>query len=665
MGCCGIFKGETVVSVQQQTQPLFDKFPKNRLTAAILKTVQTQQDISSALKYNNLTSFGNISNQYYVYGRDTYTYGIPESNLAAKNYNIDEVESVITTDIGSALTVTVSYLYYPTEKIWANWILQQTYPTFDYSEQEVTIAGTLYSIESITGDFGEISVVLSNTSGSGIVLEITDEPAKNVYYIAEYILDSDPATQYLWVYDPFTSIYPSLNVDTSIDTAQFYPIVPIRVNDRNINADKTTELYQTTKRLLNYAKIDLDDLTARVTKKTNDDGDEVDIDELDKISDIFLLYGVNVYAESQLEKRALFEIIEQFADLAYFDETTALIDDGTNNFSIRSATFLYEVIFTYINTSVISKIRGPVNSYYTEVDVSSSPKKFIIYKQITGSQCLKYEVADLHITHSIKEAGQLKETTISLEAHRDGQELSDTKKAFIIPLNRPQTEGLTPTDADFLFTKSLHLTFYAGDSKYVKWYKTKRFLSLLEFALTVLAVISLLSGNPTAAEFFIELTIYLSAKYAIEYVLHKILTKYGDNEIIKIIAIVSAIAFTIWISPGDFGDLSTADQMIQGVNAVASVTNVAIGAEFDLLGEEIATFTASKEEYEEALDAANKFLNADTWITPEELISTQAYRYETAEDFFSRTLCTYPGQLTFDQLHNYVDNKLNLEYISY
>ena len=662
MGCCGIFKGETVVGVQQQTQAVFEGFPKNRLATAVLRAVQTKQNISSTLQFNNLTSFGNISSQYYTYGKDKYFYGIPESNLAAKNYNITEVEIAINADVGTASTVLSSYLYYPTERIWANWVLQQTYPTFDYSAQEVTISGTLYSIVSITGDFGEIVVELDSGTVT-TTLELTETPSKNVYYIAEFIFDSDPLTEYLWLYDPTTGVYPSLNVDVTIDTAQFYPIVPIRLNDRNINTDKTTEAYLTTKTLLGYSKLDLDDLTTRVTKKIDEDGNEVNIDNLDKISDIFILYGVNIYAESQQEKKALFEIIEQLEALSYFDETTSVADDGTNNFSIRSATFLYELIFDYINTSVVSVIKGKVNTYHTEIDVSSSPSSFIIYKQITGNQCLKYEVVGLHITHSIKEAGQLKEATIELEAHRAGQDLSDTKKSFIIPLNRPQTEGLSPIDADFLFTKSLHLVFYAGDSKYVKWYKTGTFLNLLKFALYVLAVVSLISGSADLYEFFVNLATYLAAKYAIEYVLLKLLDKYGDNEVIRALAIIAAIVVTIAISPGDFGDLAFADQMIQGVNALASVTGIVVKSEFALLEEEYATFTQSKSEYEKELETAQKFLNADTWITPEELISTQAYRYETAEDFFARTLCTYPGQLSFDQLHSYVDNKLNLDYI--
>ena len=83
----------------------------------------------------------------------------------------------------------------------------------------------------------------------------------------------------------------------------------------------------------------------------------------------------------------------------------------------------------------------------------------------------------------------------------------------------------------------------------------------------------------------------------------------------------------------------------------------------DLLIEESDLFYTDVEAANKELEAAHDFLNVDTLIEPSLLIDASNYKYEKPDNFIARTVNPAPGQLVFDELHSYVDNNLNLNYI--
>jgi len=147
-------------------------------------------------------------------------------------------------------------------------------------------------------------------------------------------------------------------------------------------------------------------------------------------------------------------------------------------------------------------------------------------------------------------------------------------------------------------------------------------------------------------------------KIAFEYVLTKLLFKYEDNQAATNLILVVAVALSV-----DFSKLASVQTLLSTVNSVSTVSNIYTKVGFELLEEEKADFLNDVETLKAELEEAYEFLNVDTIIDLDALTSAKEYRYEEADNFFSRTLNTAPGQMCFDQLHDYVDNNLNLEYI--
>jgi hypothetical protein len=254
---------------------------------------------------------------------------------------------------------------------------------------------------------------------------------------------------------------------------------------------------------------------------------------------------------------------------------------------------------------------------------------------------------------------------VNLAAFTEGQELTSEQKNFIIPLRHLDIVDLLTSEGDTIISSSKHLLIYASDSQYLKWYQTGAFLSLLQLTLRVISVVALL-GDPSGStsEVLIELGKAIIKQYAFEAILTELFLKFGNNDLAKVILAFTAIYVSYnSLSKMALTKLSTAEKLLRLTNSASSVLNTYTKSQYSVLEQEYEDFRKDKEALETEIEEAQDILNADNRLNPSAAINASTYAYEDPNDFYTRTLNTAPGQLVFDQLHNYVDNNLNLDYI--
>jgi len=678
----GPFKGKTLVAVQVATTAIHEEIPEDRLTNAVLSSINQNTDLSNILLLNNLTGYKSMLNNYYSYGKNNYTYGLPESNLANDRYNIEKVLPVLTSIAGEAITISESFLYRPTIEVWGRWWLQENESNYDYNSHTLTIGAIVWNVVGFTENAAktEITALLENGINVSTYGPILDYPANEIYYTVIYQTVAAPAVDITWLYQPSLNTYPTLVVTNTFDTSTLFPVVPIRIDDSNVNSDKTSDVYKTTKQLLSKTKVDLDSFTESLTKQQTDSGELTDIDDLDKISDIFLLYGLNIYGTSPVEKLAIYETFKDFISTSRVSKTiydTAVAAGKLaprNVVFVESATFDYEIVFNYItSTTNLGKIGsfGEVVISFAGADLDSTPIEALVNANIsymtiqyqhTPSEYVELIVHGLYSKHTVKTVKKDKNFLVFLENYTEGDDLTDNQSNFIVPLTKPYLDTLTALEGDLLIPLTANVTVYASDSQYVKWYKTKAFASILNFVLTAVGIILAIPSGGTSIEVVTAIATFLVIKFTFEYILRSLLIRFEDNDAARALILVAAVFVSTTLTT-DFSELTTAEIFLKSVNSVTQVTNIYTSTEFELLEEDRLTFLQNSEEAEKELEAAAEFLKVDTAINPSALIDTRNYVYETPETFFSRTLNTAPGLLVFDQMHNYVDNNLNLEYI--
>ena len=671
----GLFDNELEVQVQATTFPFTKKLRENRLYTAVLSAINGNGSISGALLRSNLTGHGLNTTRYYEYGLNKYLFGLPSSAFTADDFRIDEVTAVLESIEGEPITVNTSYFYFTDIYTWIQWWLYQNEPNYDYTTNSLDIGGVPWKLKNYKLNENEYSpgyTVYFERNGvlTAYATKITDYPPYNQYYIVDYFLDSSPSINHLWLYSPTENLYPTLD-DATISEAvdEFLPIVPLRINYSNVNRDKNSELYKDTKEILRTLRLNVDDLIEGATKTRNAENELVNVENLNKVTDIFVLYALNIYGNTQVEKKLLYEITERLEAFSLIDKATYESASSSssenlpkNSFTVAASNYFYQLEYGYVEKTTINQYRGDVGTYYSSFDFAT--KSITVSLQTGGSEVTQYLIFDFRISHTVFAFGGNYRYNSTLENYSAGADRTESQDEMVIPITRSFLDNLTLREQDDLLPLCLHMTAYAADAQRVDWHESGALLDIISIVLKVFAFVSLvLDPSGSLGQFLLRLSLYIAANYAIEYILIKLYEWAGDNDFLRSLVTVAAVV-TIYFAyvPGG-NDLLFADIALTSVYAVTTVFNVRTRYDFGVLEEEYAEFENSKAEVEKKLQEQYDFLNTETLLDPSALLDTRNYRYEEPEDFYVRTLNTAPGQMTFDQLHNYVDNKLNLEYI--
>ncbi len=456
----GLFSSKTYVAVGASTGRLTDEEPKDRLINSILNAIRTGNNIANTLKYYNLTGYTRKLEQYYRAAQNSNQFVLPFSSALADDANKDEIESILGAIEGEAVAVTQSYFEEFTAISWGRQWLFDNDSNYDYNTNTYYYRSVTWTVTDITESGSNLRIEL--TAGNGTISEYIPPtsvlPPTGNHYLVEYVLASAKTDKKLWYYNPLDGTYPEL-ADSPLSLIEFYPIVPIRYNDININADISSSAYITYSKLLKYVNYDLDMLTESLTQITNEDGDLVDAPNLDLISDIFFIQGINLYTNSSEEANILYHTFQAILSNPKYvkaDFDAALASNSKvayNKLFIIANNFTLLMYYYYSETTNIQGSIGDVGTYkctidiqgdtgYTYSDLSKesgesggtlSGNYLVLQHQFSKSAYTEIRIRGFYILHEINTVIGKRFHQINLEAWDGNSDLTDNQKNMVIP----------------------------------------------------------------------------------------------------------------------------------------------------------------------------------------------------------------------------------------
>jgi len=516
----------------------------------------------------------------------------------------------------------------------------------------------------------------SNVVEDGQTTTITGilKPLEEFYYTVIYSLDSDPTVNKVWIYRRALGTYPALNIvpASGTDGTGMLSIVPVRENNVSINNDLLSPEYLTTYELLRKVGINLDTILNSIH----------DNPDIDLISDVFILFGLNVYTDTVHGKQLLFLLFNNlFTNLA-IDITTynnADYPKPANTYHVQEQNYNTLVRYNYITRTL--DILGTVCPL-GECTVSHTilPNEPIVVDEETdeetGGDILSYMTIQYQITettyHELKVHGLYMVTSIvsiaTGEAKTKLVALSEDeaeRNNFILPVSHNMIDSFELTEEQDLIYETLHLVIYAQDSQYLEWYETPRFIGLVDVAFKALAIFSLISGSGNLSTFLWELGKTLLIQAALDAVLEDILEDIEPDDVDARNTAVTLHAIGTFYNWGGGRDgLSFADQLLVGVSSVGQSAAIDIADQFETLNEDFADLNSTYEDQQDELDAIQAGLDpySDSDLEVYDVLQVvENNPYESPTEFYSRTVHTgNPGVLALSQIESYVDNALKL-----
>lgn len=343
---------------------------------AVLYAVLSNQSIASILTNVSANQMSGLVDTFHTYAESSYTLGLPEASYT-KSTTLSEVDVIaaIIADTGASNGIILDYHYVvplnynlmiaPYLIAIRGWdpntgivsILPEEYQTsitnkylYEGTVKEIVFNET-NTQATITYRVKRYIMAREDTDGDGTYIhdwivrdalyyflftDTVDIPT-GLYYGRDYCvaryytLDSEQvpsATANWWYYDISSNIYPALAPENAIDMeTDLLPIVPIRYYNQSMVRPEVqeTDLYKTSKTLLDKIGVDIDELASTLEENPN----IADIDHA------YVMFGVDLQSNEIASIYYMVEFFDYIADKAYYTVIDE-INTKLNNYAAAS-----------------------------------------------------------------------------------------------------------------------------------------------------------------------------------------------------------------------------------------------------------------------------------------------------------------------------------------
>jgi hypothetical protein len=477
-----------------------------------------------------------------------------------------------------------------------------------------------------------------------------------------------------WMYRVRSGSYPTL--DTFHDGlftsgGSYFPRVYFRLNKQDQTANKNTQAYKTSKKMLKYLGINYDGVAEAIHENP----------DIGSVEQAILTLAVPADTENALERRYLFDYFERMYFLGdnQFQRPQDLdIFRGLGNEVGRVAVVIQDqqskMVLSHngIFRRRVAGVLGPVGTYSssvgdtvlansafddesgTYVDLSKTVKERFYRRQVSRGFYDEIRVVDLEMRYFV--LGQYYTTTSD-----------DDSKLLLVPLDRSITKGYSLTQREELYSRSLHFVFNSVQYVKVRWYQQFWFQGVLFFLAVVVTVLSFGSTTGalaaalqtgTAAAINAALTALL-IKIAWGFVIAiglKLFVKLVGAEAAFIIAVVAALAgMGMVIQAGSVAGAPWAQELLSLANGLGKAVSAEIQASYQALLGEFSDFQKLMTEQTELLEQSKKLLESNNFLSPFVIFG------ESPDDFYNRTVHSGNiGALSISAISSYVDIALRL-----
>lgn len=680
----GLFS-KTKTYVESTTVPLFAE-TRGTITQTVMNATIQDRSISDDLITNSLNGLGRKSKTFYRYGRDTYTYGLPEGSMQVKHASNDAVQLVIKADLDSTAEVVFSIYDTADSSLFAREFLVNT-REWDEDSNVISNPGfttsntvTLYSTEWVSSTQVRIYYLhdgIDNLESEVITVEPVD--IEEGYYHVGYVTNDSPDVVQYWFYKASLGIYEVLNVVNTEFESRYFPVVPIIRDNVDLTDDslKDTELYQTSKRLLNKMGLDFKDIGSGVQK--NPDIDAVDHAYINVSAPI---QSDNANVQKYLYEHFLDLYNNQEFDVEYFNNwedsfagrfgfnpfINKVTVKETENDSDEVGRFHTELGFLYITSETLDGVLGKVGTVTRETVIEdpitgrgySAEKSYMLWnKQVTETQYRQLKVVGLkHINYIYKS----KSIDTTLE-----DSLSTDNDDFNIMVNYDVLNKFNLNQKSDILNDTIRIILNSVERVKLKWYQTGIFKALVIVVFAVLTVLYPPSGGLyTSAIAALGATTFI-AKLAIAILINS-LVSVAIGKAIEIIggknfAILATIYAVYSLTTGK-GPILTAENLVAFANGINLAAGAYLKGEYTELMNEYDQMKAEQEAQQAELD---KLIEAypQKYLDPFSFLDVggelEEGLGESPEDYYTNRIHSGNiGAIAFDESRKYVEIMLSL-----
>ena len=669
---------------------LFEEENVEIMRDAILATsLDAEKDVAADITNMLTHGLAQKANSAYKYASESYTYGLPGGdNELAGGSGDDAVKVVLQDNVTANDVVIVSNVVdWPNSEflIW-DWLIANRGFNPDTGKVDANLPfdplgdPDIYFKKSWVSEDNEITIQYTYFS---VVRKYREEkiyfPVNKgaaYYHVIYQEVDAQGSPigdEKRWFYDSSSGTYPILaDVSAWPSSDNYYPFVPLRLNNQDMSRDEVadTELYKTSKKLLNHIDINMDDLCESIHEN----------ESIDDVDHAYFMFGVNIRTESKAGLKYLYEYFERLNiasskgknDYVFWESTLKWSPPTFNRFRIHDAGLSMRIAFAYSTVEVKAGNIGDIGDVTREV-VIRSPYESSFYAFDRSSLILRKQLDD-NTYSELEMFGLVHENIVTRGYGVDTTlEMSETSGNFIVPLNKVILNQMSALEVNSLMYASMHLVFNSKGEEEIEWYQTTGFQILLATVTLILVVYSL--GTTSWTTFTLLGVTYTGAPAVILNLLVMIaisvgLQKLGEWSVEKwglektfIGAILISVIGLILTFTGNVTWLPTAEQMLLASSALQKGVMTEIEEDLKDIAEQAQLAMEYQQEKWTEIEEADDLLDSNrNLVTTHHIMNyTSGSVEESPTDFYNRTIHTGNiGTLSLDSVSQYVDLKLEL-----
>lgn len=677
--------------IESSTQLLVEDTP-NLIKDATVNAVLNNRSIADDILASYLDGLAVKAKAMYRYGRDHYTYGLPNGSITYVTPKDSEVQAVIEAEIGKRVLINYNVVDDANPDFWAYDYMQSNrdwdYETNVVGNPPVVVTATVYfhRAETLGTDsirihyhyedrYEQTHYVTEDVTVSGFI------PNHVYYHTAYFVLDSlgeITGTRQYWFYDATVGNNPNLPVNEDfVEQSPYYPIVPVREHKKDMTREdvRDTELYKTSKRVLD-----------KISLKFNELGEGVNGNPgIGDVDHAYVMIGVNLQSDKQ---NSIVYLHDYFTYLVPLSRTTEadylwwLANNGevstppVNTVTIKDANYRMDLSYNYIRHDIVTGSIGDIG-FATRTNVIRTRKdtgtfayetsSVIFRKQITLNTYEETEVYGIYHMNYVY-AGDVVATSLEESINNEGD-----KNNFIIPINNDVARNMGLMEHNALMYDSIRIVFNSKVTKKLKWYETGFFKIVTIVVAIVITIYSVgtmtetifaayAAGGAVAAAAAVAQMVIQAAVFsmAAEWVVDQL----GIEVAFAVMLILAAYSYTNNNPKLASGSVAGTPFSIDLLSITGAIQEGITGAMEDQLQDILDEIEELAAEYDALMEEIEEMDDNGLSIDPMELVQAGLYvdPYETTSQFYTRTIHTGNiGVLALDAPSVFVEGKLQLE----
>jgi len=436
-----------------------------------------------------------------------------------------------------------------------------------------------------------------------------------------YHKDTDPSTEWFyWVYILSDNTYPEIDPTTTIlSNMDMFPIAILKSLGVEVNDDKTSDEYITTKKLLDTVDLDIEDILENAA--TND--------SYSAVQDMFINFAVSPFSEVEIVSQALWL---NFHAIIVTNGVTSNTNQYTAAFSEQSVNNAVVWSDQSHEEGITGKLPNCQLYYHKMID------DVLIIRCKTGA----FEYSEIRVSDLAGMAAIVKDGYHAVAWSAIGDE------HFTIPLSHFLVTEMDPLDQMRLYPYSLRLDAYALDVTELEWYKTSIFMSLFKL---VMIIVTIFTAGATSGVYAVVQAI-VTQLLIIELVTY-IAELTGNHALAAIVGVIA----TMYLGAGaELGFASPEGMLTASTNFCDNIT-AAHSVEIQKLADDIRQLNKDVEARMEEIESAGD--EGDNPITAEFLVALKSVNTQ----MFPSISAQYDFDLCYDYdrlVADYYDVKLKL-----